>query len=132
VAELAAFSREHLDGALALFGAEGWETYTEDAERTYRALSAPGSTTLVALSDGEVVGAIQLQSDGEIQAHLSLLIVGEAARGQGIARRLLREALRRAGGMRMDILTRTVGFYERLGADSVPGFRLRPDDMEGW
>jgi predicted N-acetyltransferase YhbS len=132
VAELRAFGREHLDGAMALFAAEGWETYTADSERTYRALSAPGSTTLVALSDEEVVGAVQLQSDGEIQAHLSLLIVGESARGQGIARRLLREALRRAGGMRIDILTHTEGFYERLGADPVPGYRLRPGDMEGW
>lgn len=67
------FEREHLDGALRLLDAEGWETYTEDPERTYRVFSSPGSTTLVAVEDGVVAGLVQLQSDGEIQAHLSAL-----------------------------------------------------------
>jgi ribosomal protein S18 acetylase RimI-like enzyme len=123
------FEREHLDGALALFTAEGWDTYYEDPERTARVLTAPGSTTLVALEDGEVAGLVQLQSDGEIQAHLSALVVGEAWRGRGLARRLLRESLARAGGMRIDILSLAEGFYERLGADRRPGFRLRPPDL---
>jgi hypothetical protein len=35
--------------AIALFAAEGWQTYTADPDRTYRALTAPGSTILVAL-----------------------------------------------------------------------------------
>ena len=53
----------HLDGLIALVAAEGWTEYTEDAERTYRALSGRGVTTLVALADGRIVGAIQVQSD---------------------------------------------------------------------
>ena len=40
--------REHLEGALMLFAAERWQTYAADPERTYRALTAPGATTLVA------------------------------------------------------------------------------------
>jgi predicted N-acetyltransferase YhbS len=124
------FARRHLAGALELFAAEGWETYTEDPERTYRALSAPGATTLVATDDGSVAGLVQLQSDGEIQAHLSALLVGERWRGHGLARRLLREGLREAGGMRMDILSSAESFYRRLGADERPGFRLRPPDLE--
>ena len=50
------FTRAHLDGLIALVATAGWTEYTEDAERTYRALSAPGATTLVALADGRVVG----------------------------------------------------------------------------
>lgn len=129
-APIAAFGREHLDGALALFEAEDWETYTEDRERTFRALSAPGCTTLVVTVDGTVAGLVQLQSDGEIQAHLSALLVGERWRGRGLARRLLRNALERAGGMRIDIISAADGFYLGLGADARPGFRLRPHNLE--
>ena len=89
----------------------------------------PGSTTLVALDDGEVAGLVQLQSDGEVPAHLSALLVGEQWRGQGIAKRLLREGLERAGGMRMDILTSAEAFYRHLGAESKTAFRLRPPDL---
>jgi GNAT superfamily N-acetyltransferase len=128
--ELAEFGREHLDGCLALCSAEGWDTYTEDPERTYRALSSPGSTTLVALDDGGVAGLVQLQSDGEIQAHLSALVVGESWRGQGLSRLLLREALTRAGGMRIDIISAAESFYEHLGADRRPGFRVRLPNLE--
>jgi ribosomal protein S18 acetylase RimI-like enzyme len=95
-----------------------------------RALTAPGSTTLIAVDDGTVAGLVQLQSDGEIQAHLSALVVGERWRGRGLARRLLRESLARAGGMRIDILSLAEGFYTRLGADRRPGFRLRPPNLE--
>jgi GNAT superfamily N-acetyltransferase len=114
---------------IALVDAEGWETYSEDPERTYRALAAPGSTTLVALEDGQVAGLVQVQSDGEIQAHLSALLVGEDWRGRGIARRLLQDALERAGGMRMDVLTSAEAFYLHLGAERKTAFRLRPDDL---
>jgi high-affinity K+ transport system ATPase subunit B len=56
------YAQAHLDGLIALVAAEGWTEYTEDAEQTHRALSARGVTTLVALADGRVVGAIQVQS----------------------------------------------------------------------
>ena len=56
------FARPHLDGLVALVAAEGWAEYSDDAERTHRALSAPGVTTLVALAEGRVAGAIQVQS----------------------------------------------------------------------
>jgi GNAT superfamily N-acetyltransferase len=106
--ELRAFTREDLDGAMALFAAEGWQTYTAERQRTFRALAAPGSTSVVAVDDGAVVALIQLQSDGEIQAHLSALVVAEEWRRRGLARRLIREALRRAGGLRIDVITRSV------------------------
>jgi ribosomal protein S18 acetylase RimI-like enzyme len=124
VTELRAFAREHLDGALRLFAAEEWQTYTNDAERTYRALTAPGSTTLVAVDAERVVALVQLQSDGEIQAHLSALVVAARWRRRGLGRTLLREALARAGGIRIDLLSRSGTYYLALGADSIPGFRL--------
>ena len=98
--------------------------YPDDPERTYRALNAPGVTTLVALAGERVVGAIQVQSDGVIQAHVSMLLIDREVRGQQLGPRLLREGLERAGGLWLDIRTRTDGYYERLGASRSLGFRL--------
>jgi ribosomal protein S18 acetylase RimI-like enzyme len=123
------FASDHLDGLLALVAAEGWSEYSEDRERTFAALTAPGVTTLVACSENRVVGAIQVQSDGLIQAHVSLLLIGSDARGQDLGSRLLSEGLLRAGGLRLDVRTRTAGYYERLGASSSLGFRLTREDL---
>jgi hypothetical protein len=65
------FANADLDGLVALVDAEGWSEYAVDVERTSRALSVPGVTTLVAIGDGRVVGATGVQSDGVIQAHVS-------------------------------------------------------------
>jgi hypothetical protein len=123
------FTRTHLDGLIALVAAEGWAEYSDDPERTYRALTAPGVTTLVAMSDRELVGAIQLQSDGLIHAHLSLLLIAAGSRRGGLAAKLLRHGLKRAGGVQLDIRTRTEGYYERLGASRSLGFRLTREDL---
>ena len=124
-----AFVRAHVDGLIALMAQEGWAEYTRDAELTYRALTGPGVTTLVAIVGGDVVGAIQVQSDGVIQAHLSLLLVEPNWRGVGLGSLLLREGLKRAGGVQLDIRTRTEGYYERLGASRSLGFRLTRADL---
>ena len=118
------FARAHLDGLIALVAAEGWAEYTEDAERTYRALSGRGVTSLVALADERVVGAIQVQSDGVVQAHVSMLLIDPQWRGHQLGSRLLTylKDAPRAGWL--DIRTRTEGYYERLGASRSLGFRL--------
>ena len=123
------FARAHLDGLITLLAAEGWDEYTADVERTRRALIAPGVTTLVAIVGGRVVGAIQLQSDGLIQAHVSMLLIDRKWRGRRLGSRLLREGLERAGGLWLDVRTRTEGYYERLGASRSLGFRLTREDL---
>jgi ribosomal protein S18 acetylase RimI-like enzyme len=69
-------------------------------------LTAPGATTLVALDADQLVGVVQLQSDGEVQAHLSAIVVDAGHRHQGVSRRLLAEALGHAGGLRIDVISR--------------------------
>jgi ribosomal protein S18 acetylase RimI-like enzyme len=128
-ASIEPFAQAHLDGLIALVTAEGWTEYTDDVERTYRALTAPGVTTLVATVGGSVVGVVQVQSDGLIQAHVSMLLIGRHGRGAGHGSRLLREGLKRAGGLQLDIRTRTEGYYERLGARRSLGFRLTRGDL---
>jgi ribosomal protein S18 acetylase RimI-like enzyme len=128
-ASIETFARSHLDRLVALVDGEGWIEYSEDADRTYRALTAPGTTTLVATADGRVVGAIQVQSDGVLQAHLSMLLIDREWRGRGLGSRLLRDALDQAGGVQLDIRTRTEGYYERMGASRSLGYRLTRENL---
>ena len=128
-ASIEPFTRAHLESLIALVAAEGWTEYSDDVERTYRALTAPGVTTLVATVGGQVAGAIQIQSDGLIQAHVSMLLIDRNSRGAGLGSKLLRTGLERAGGVHMDIRTRTEGYYERLGASRSLGFRLTREDL---
>jgi ribosomal protein S18 acetylase RimI-like enzyme len=123
------FTRAHLEGLIALVAAEGWNEYSDDVERTYRALTAPGVTTLVAIAREHLVGAIQVQSDGLIQAHVSMLLIDRNSRAAGLGSRLLRQGLERAGGLQLDIRTRTEGYYERLGASRSLGFRLTRENL---
>ena len=127
MAEVRRFRPGDLDGVVALCAAEGWPSFPEDPPRALRALTAPGVTTVVADQGGAVVGFAQLMSDGEIQAHLSLIAVHSQARRQGLARRMLRVALGEAGGTRIDLVTDTASeFYAALPHRRLDGFRIWP------
>jgi predicted N-acetyltransferase YhbS len=65
-----------------------------------------------------------VQSDGVIQAHVSMLLIGHEWRGRRLGSRLLREGLELAGGLWLDVRTRTEGYYERLGASRSLGYRI--------
>lgn len=122
------FAAADLDGILALCAAEGWPSFPEDPARALRALTAPGVTTVVADADGgRIVGFAQLLSDGEIQAHLSLIAVDPTVRRQGVARRLLTLGLELAGGFRIDLVTDSAPeFYSSLRHFRFEGFRIYP------
>jgi ribosomal protein S18 acetylase RimI-like enzyme len=122
------FDRAHLTGVLALFAAEGW-SYADDPERAWRALTAPGSTGVVALSGDSVVGLAHVLSDGEIQAFLAVLLVQETHRRKGIGERLVHEAFARAGAQRMDLVSCADNFYEKLGFRRVSAFRISRDEL---
>jgi len=127
MAEVRRFGPGDLDGVIELCAAEGWPSFPEDPARALRALTAPGVTTVVADEDGRVVGFAQLLSDGEIQAHLSLIAVHPDARRQGLARQMLRLALAEAGGVRIDLITDTApDFYAALPHRRLDGFRIWP------
>jgi len=98
-------TREDLDGIISLCEAEGWPSYTADRENTWCALTAPGVFTVVVVEAGIVVGFAHMQSDGRMQAHLSLIAVARQHRRQGIGRRLVEEAFVRCGGKRVDLLS---------------------------
>jgi ribosomal protein S18 acetylase RimI-like enzyme len=124
------YQRANLAGVIGLCQQEGWLSFAGDPERAHRSMTAVGVTTVVAVDEeagAAVVGFACLQSDGEIQAHLSLINVGAAHRRRGIARALIAEALARAGGERIDLVTDSAeAFYERLAHRRMAGYRLYP------
>jgi GNAT superfamily N-acetyltransferase len=112
---------------IALCKAESWPSFVSDPERAWRALTAPGVITLVAVDSGSIIGFVQMQTDGEIQAHLSLILITPDRRGHGIGTRLIQEALRISGAERIDLTTeRAPGFYRSFAHYEWPGFRLHP------
>jgi len=121
------YSEPDLPGILALCRGEGWPSLVDNPLRANRVLTAPGVTTMVADEDGIVIGFAQIQSDGEIQAHLSLIAVHADHRRKGIARALIEEGLKEAGGLRLDLITDSApGFYSEIAHVRMSGFRLYP------
>ena len=120
--------RRHLEGVIRLCEVEGWESYTKDLEATWRALIAPGVTTIVAIDDKEVIGFVQMQSDEVVQAHLSLVVVARDRRRDGIGRQLVTEAFKRCGGKRVDLICTEdiVDFYRSFTHQQWNGFRIYP------
>jgi ribosomal protein S18 acetylase RimI-like enzyme len=123
------YTPEHRPGAVALFAAEMWPSYTRDPARTCEALRAPGVTSLVAVEGDLVAGIVRLQSDGLIQAHLSTLVVAPNHRRRGVGRALLTEALLAAGGERMDLLSIADDFYASMTNRRLSGWRLTRADL---
>lgn len=119
------FRPGHAEAVSALCLAEGWGSW-EDPQRVARALTAPGVTTLVAVQGDEVVGAIEVLTDGDINWVIGTLVVARSERGKGIGTALVSEAFERTTARRLDLLTESDGphFYERLRGRPMVGFRL--------
>lgn len=127
------FAGEHLDGVIRLCVAKGWPSFPEDPERAIRVLTAPGVTTVIAMDNRQVIGFAELFSDGELQAFLANLAVDERFRGRGTGQALVMEALRLAGGERIDLLCEddALGFYGSFPHFQKQGFRLCPSHRQG-
>jgi ribosomal protein S18 acetylase RimI-like enzyme len=125
--EVVDYERRHLEGIVALCREEGWPSFPEDRLRADRVLRAPGVTSVVAVEGEAVIGFAYLQSDGEIQAHLSNIVVARRHRRTGIGRALLQVGFERAGGRRLDLITDSAhSFYEALDHRRLAGYRLYP------
>src|SRR5271155_2867688 len=94
-----------LDQILALCTAEDWPSYPADRARAHAVFTAPGVVAVVANVNGDVVGFAYCQTDGAIQAHLSLLVVDSRHRREGVARGLLDFAFEHLGASRVDLIT---------------------------
>ena len=119
------YQEAHLAGVLALCEAEDWPSLPADASRAHAVLTAPGVTSVVALDGEHVVGFAYLQSDGNIQAHLSQMAVHHEYRRKGIGRALLEYAVPLTGAQRVDLVTDSAeDFYASFQHRTFSGFRI--------
>jgi hypothetical protein len=129
VVSVTVFAEQHLPGVLALCVAEGWPSLPVDPERALRILSTPSAPAVVALDDQEVIGfAFAIVDGGALDAYLSLLVVAEHRRREGVARLLIAEVFRRTGVERLDLLAEpgSEDFYDTFPHRRFAGYRLYP------
>jgi ribosomal protein S18 acetylase RimI-like enzyme len=125
--EFREYEEVDLGAVLVICAGEGWTSYTEDSARSHKVFTAPGVVSVVATASANVVGFAYFQTDGAIQAHLSLLVVEPAHRRAGVARALLAYAFPLLGATRVDLITDgTEAFYRSLPHKEQMGFRFYP------
>lgn len=125
--QLRNYTEGDLDDVLALCAGEGWTTYTENRVRAHSVFTAPGVVSVLAEKGSEIVGFAYGQTDGAIQAHLSLLVVSSGHRREGLARELLAFFATNLGASRIDVITDTArAFYRSLSHKEQTGFRIYP------
>jgi predicted N-acetyltransferase YhbS len=124
--EFVSFQRIHLDGVIGLCAAEGWPSYCADPERTFRALTAPGSVTVVAVDDEKVVGFTHTLTDGAIRAYLANMAVDRERRRQGIGRGLIEATINRLNAVYLDLLAAegAESFYQSFEHRRLPEYRI--------
>ncbi len=126
-AQFRGYSVEDLGPVIALCSGEDWPAYTSDPSRAHSVFTAPGVMSVVGKIDSEVIAFAYFQTDGAIQAHLSLLVVAPSRRRDGVARDLLTYAFERLGVKRVDLITSTAqDFYRSLPHKERSGFRIYP------
>src|ERR1700689_1707912 len=83
------YAEDDLDEVIALCAGEDWPAYSNDQIRAHSAFTAPGVVSVVGVKDDEVIAFAYFQTDGAIQAHLTLLVVAPSHRRVGVAKGLL-------------------------------------------
>jgi GNAT superfamily N-acetyltransferase len=123
----ALIEKKYLSDVINLRGVENWSSYIENLEITWRVLTTLGVTTIIAIDSDTAVGLVQLQSDCLIQTHLSLILVDNEYRRQGIGTGLIKEAFAKCGGKRINLTTDDMPyFYRSFNHKEWFGFRIHP------
>ncbi|MBX5132202.1 GNAT family N-acetyltransferase [Rhizobium lentis] len=110
--EIAAFSPDHLEAAVALSRQAGWPHRPQDWQ-----MALTLSEGVVAIENDRVVGTVLVTPYKRDCATINMVLVDETMRGRGLGRRLMEVALQIAGDRPLRLVATTEGLplYEKLG-----------------
>lgn len=114
--QIRAIRPSEFEAARALLRLNGWDRRGVNTPAEFESLLAQSQLALVALVANEVRGFLRALTDGMSNGYVSMLVVAEGHRGQGIGRALLRAAMGE---------DEQVTWVLRAGREGVSGFYER-------
>jgi len=130
--QIRAAAASDADAVHRLLSASGWAHRIADAAHLGRLISASRQAVVALSADGEIVGFARAIGDGISNGYLSMVVVAEPLRRQGIGQALVRHILGSEKGITWVLRAGRPGaaeFFARLGFSPSSAAMERPREQ---